>query len=463
MDRRTNRRQFLKNAAVAGVGFWVAGRTARAASRSPNEKLGIACIGGGGKGRSDIEGCAGENIVAICDIDDDRAGPSYKKFPRAKRYRDFRRMLEEMDKEIDAVTVSTPDHQHAVAAMMAMKMGKHVYCQKPLTHDVYEARALTEAAAKYGVVTQMGNQGTASDGFREAVEVIRSGAIGAVREIHVWTNRPVWPQGTGALLGVGGVQNALREGRGDTGFPKPPGHLDWDLWLGTAPMRRYWPKAYHPFAWRGWWDFGCGALGDMACHTANMAFMSCNLGFPTSIEAECSEYNPETFPMWSVVRFDFPARGTQPPLTFTWYDGGNDKPAWVNRKLAELAQGRKVSESGSLLVGDKGTLFSPNDYGAQYVLLPAGDFAGYKPPAPTLPRSPGHYAEWLTAIKENKPTMPMSSFSYAGPFTETVLLGCVALRFPGRRLEWDGPNLKFTNVAEANNYVRREYRKGWEL
>jgi predicted dehydrogenase len=494
MTDKTNRRDFLKTAALTGAGFWVAGRTAWAQSGSPNEKLNIACIGCGGKGKSDVSSVSHENIVALCDVDDERAAETYKAHPNVKKYRDFRKMLEEMDKQIDAVTVSTPDHQHAIAAMTAMKMGKHVFCQKPLTHDVYEARALTEAAAKYKVCTQMGNQGTAASGLREAVEVIQSGAIGPVREAHIWTNRPVWPQGIRAILSLSGVQHALYEDqesiarlndelgakrarrrssdRNRAGAPAAAEGtvrktLDWDLWLGTAPERRYYPN-YLPFNWRGWWDFGCGALGDMACHTANMAFMACKLGYPTSVEAECSEYNPETFPMWSVVRYEFPERdgGKLPPLKWTWYDGGSDKPAWVNRKLKELAHGKDIPGSGSLLIGDKGVLFSPNDYGSQYTLLPEADFAGYKPPTPTLPRLPKgetHATEWLKACKEGKPSIAMSNFSYAGPLTETVVLGCVALRVPGRKIEWDGPSLKITNLPEANQYIKREYRKGWEV
>lgn len=463
MADKTNRRDFLKTAALTGAGFWVAGRSAMAQSTSRSEKLNIACIGCGGKGKSDVSSVAGENIVALCDVDDERAADSFKRHPKAKKYRDFRKMLDEMGKEIDAVTVSTPDHQHAVAAMMAMKMGKHVYCQKPLTHDVYEARALTEAAAKYKVCTQMGNQGTSLSGLREAVEVVQSGAIGPVREVHVWTNRPIWPQGTGAILGLPGVQSALH---GDSAAGPTPvrSSLDWDLWLGTAPERPYAPN-YLPFKWRGWWDFGCGALGDMACHTANMAFMACKLGYPTSVDAEVSEYNPETFPMWSVVRYEFPQRGELPPLKWTWYDGGKDKPAWVNEKLKELAHGKEIPGSGSLLVGDKGTLFSPNDYGAEYKLLPEANFIGYKPPIPTLPRlhkGETHAMEWLKACKAGKPQMAMSNFAYAGPLTETVVLGCVAIR-AGRKIEWDGPNLKITNVSEANKYIKREYRKGWEL
>ncbi len=470
---RTARRDFLKATAAVGAGFWVVPRATLAQSRSPNERLNIACIAVGGMGSADTDGCRSQNIVALCDVDETAidnklkslekaANDEGKPFIRPRTFVDFRQMFDEMEKDIDAVTISTPDHTHAIAAMWAMKRGKHAFVQKPLCHDVWEARTLTQAARQYKVCTQMGNQGTAEDGMREAVEVIWSGAIGPVREVHVWTNRPVWPQGVGALLRIPGI-NAFLHKRGEVAPPPPPPKsLHWDLWLGTAPYREFIPDVYHGFKWRGWWDFGTGALGDMACHTANMAFRACKLGYPTSIEAEVSEYNPETFPMWSVIRYEFPEREGLPPVKWTWYDGGADKPAWVNRKLRELAHGMDIPDSGSLIIGDKGTLFSPNDYGASYKLLPEADFAGYKPPEPTLPRVHGaHKEEWFQAIREGKPEIAMSNFSYAGPLTETVVLGCVAMRFPGRKVEWDGPNMKVTNIEEANQYLKREYREGW--
>jgi len=462
MSRKKNRREFLTGTAMAGVGYWVASRRAWAQSKSPNEKLNVAAIGAGGQGHGDISNvaAAGANIIALCDVDDERAKDSYNKFPKARRFHDFRVMFDKIQREIDGVVVATPDHTHAVATMMAMKLGKHVYTEKPLTHDVYEARMLTEAAGKYKVVTQMGNQGTALDSLREAVEVIQSGAIGPVREVHVWTNRPIWPQGAHAVLQHKAVQSALH---GGTDRARAPATLKWDLWLGTAAERPYDP-IYLPFNWRGWWDYGTGALGDMACHIVNMAFMACKLGYPTSVEARMSEYNPETYPMWSIIRYEFPARGELPPLEWTWYDGGQNKPAQVNRKLKRLAHGQDIPGGGSLLIGDKGTLFSPHDYSGVYKLLPEKDFEGYQPPTPRLPRSPGHYQEWVTACIEGKPEMCMSTFSYAGPLTETVVLGCVAMRARTKIL-WDGANMKITNdeEAKANKYIRREYRTGWSL
>lgn len=472
MAGETNRRDFLKASALAGAGFWVAGssRAGAAQGRSPNSKLNFACIGVGGKGSSDTDDAGRDhNIIALCDVDEDTLNKKAEKFPKARKFVDFREMLDKLDKDIDAVTVSTPDHMHAMAAMWAMQRGKHVFVQKPLTHDVWEARTLTEAAKKYKVCTQMGNQGTSSNGLREAVETIWAGTIGPVREVHVWTNRPVWPQGVGALLRIPAMQGVLYgKSAGDVA---PPKNLHWDLWLGTAPERKFFPDVYHSFKWRGWWDFGTGALGDMACHTANMAFMACKLGYPTSVEAEMSEYNPETFPMWSVVRYEFPEREGLPPLKWTWYDGGRDKPTWVGRKLSELAHGLKLSDSGSILVGEKGTLFSPNDYGESFYLLfdgekpigPLPDAKLHKPPSQILPRADrAHFGEWLSAIEQGKPEVAVSNFGYAGPLTETVVLGCVAMRAQ-KRIEWDGPNMKITNDEKANTYLKRDYREGWKI
>ncbi len=491
MSSRSTRRRFLKTSAVASAGYLAASGPKVWAAKSSDGKLRIAKIGAGGMGSSDLDALSkcGCNIVALCDVDEENSAGSRKRFSDAKFFHDFREMFDKMANEFDAVCVSTPDHTHAVATMMAMKHSKHVYTQKPLTHDVYEARKLTEAARETKLVTQMGNQGTAHNGLREAVEVIQSGAIGHVKEVHVWTNRPIWPQGLPALFSHGGTRQwrlstdshiwgkrgwgnhsnsveIITRSKGE--LVKPPSTLKWDLWLGTAPERPYDPM-YLPFKWRGWWDYGTGALGDMACHTANMAFMACKLGYPTSVEAEMSEYNNQSFPLWSVIKYEFPAREGLPPLKWTWYDGGSDKPTWVNEQLKKLAHGNDIPGSGSLLIGEKGTLFSPNDYGSSYKLLPEKDFADYKPPTPRLPRFPGgqkdhpwHWQEWVDACLANKPEMCMSNFGYAGPLTETVVLGCVAMR-AGKKIAWDGPNMKVTNDKDANRYLRRQYRKGWTL
>ncbi len=478
MSRRSNRRQFIQQTGLAGIGFWVAGGLTKGISKSPNEKLNIACIGVGGKGSSDVDGAyTVGNIVALCDIDDKtldaKANGKNRKtgetpYTKAKKYNDYRKMLEEMDKQIDAVTVSTPDHSHAPASMMAIKMGKHVYCQKPLTHTVYEARALREAAKKYKVCTQMGNQGSAENGLREAVEVIQSGAIGPVREVHVWTNRPIWPQGTEAILKVDSARAAAYaalRGKPLTELPRSeaPKHVHWDLFLGPAPERPY-AAIYHPFSWRGWWDYGTGALGDMACHTANMAFRALKLGYPISIESKNGDINPETFPTWATITFQFPARGDLPPVKFVWYEGLRNRVKNLPDK--KLLHGETPPDSGSLLVGDKGTLYSPNDYGAAYKLLPKKDFEGYQKPQPTLPRNGkgdnGMKAEWAHAIMENKPEIAYSNFDYAGLLTETILLGNVAMR-AGKKLEWDGENMKFTNAPDAEKLLHYEYRNGWTL
>lgn len=461
MARRSTRRDFLKQSAAAGVGFWAAAGLTPSVSRSANEQLNIACIGVGGKGGSDTDqaGAFG-NIVALCDIDENFLNNKAKRFPKAKLYHDYRKLFDEMGKSIDAVTVSTPDHTHAHASIMAMRMGKHVYTQKPLTHSVWEARQMREIAAKMKVCTQMGNQGTAHDGLRTAVEVLRAGAIGNVKELHVWTNRPVWPQAPGVIARPAEA-------------PVPP-HVHWDEWLGPAPFRPYAvyekakrPGAYHDFNWRGWWDFGTGALGDMACHTANMGFMALQLQYPTTVTAECGHLNPETCPSWASVVLSFPKRGDGPhqqPVKFHWYEGQQDG----KKKLppTELFHGEKPTNSGSLLVGEKGVLYSPDDNGTSFKLLPAKEFAGFTPPTPTLPRNgkgdSGMKAEWVQAIKANKPEIALSNFHYAGVLTEAILLGNVAMRV-GKPLEWDGQALRATNCPEAAQYLKRQYRKGWEI
>jgi predicted dehydrogenase len=444
----------LKGTALAGAGLWVSGPSAFALSRYTNERIKFACIGVGGKGSSDTDQ-AGQfgDVVALCDIDDERLAAKAEKFPDAKKYNDYRKMLDEIGGQVDAVTVSTPDHSHAPAAMMAMKMGKHVYCQKPLTHSVYEARAMREAAAKYQVATQMGNQGTAHDGFRRGVEVLQSGAIGPVHEAHVWTNRPLkyWKQAPDVV--------ARPDER-----PPVPEHVHWDLFLGPAPERPY-HSIYHPFGWRGWLDFGTGALGDMACHTANLAFMALKLGSPTRISAESSEVNSETFPAWATITYEFPARGDLPPVKLTWYEGARDGER--NLPVPDLLLGEEPTSSGSLFVGEKGTLFSPSDYGAEQKLLPTKDFEGYQDPPERLPRVSGGEGiddnmklEWVRAIQGGPPAT--SNFDYAGMLTEAMLLGNVAIRV-GTPIEWDGPNLRVTNSTEANQYLKREYRTGWTL
>jgi predicted dehydrogenase len=456
LNHQNSRRDFLKTTALTGVGFWVAGGISAGADKdkgSPNQSLNIACIGVGGKGSSDTEQAGNHGtIVALCDIDDRMLDNMAKHFPKAKKYNDFRKMLNEMGKDIDAVTVSTPDNTHAIASITAMKMGKHVYCQKPLTHDVWEARQMRLIAKEHNVATQMGNQGTAENGLRRAVELVQAGVIGQVREAHVWTNRPIWPQAPQVM-------------KRPPAAPVPS-YVHWDEFLGPAPERPYNP-AYHPFAWRGFWDFGTGALGDMACHTANMAFMALKLyeTHPTTIVAEAIDLNPETYPSGARVEWEFPARGEMEPVKMIWYEGKKN-----GQKLlppTDVTKGQQLPDSGSLLVGDRGILFSPSDYGAEFRLLPEGEFKDYKKPPERLPRNghgdDGMKREWVEAIKSGKPEHAMSNFGYAGLLTETVLLGNVAIRAAGKKLEFDGESCQIRNDSEANKYIRREYRQGWSL
>ena len=439
---KTTRREFIKRSALAGATIWASGRIAEAGGTPPSERLNIGIIGAGGKGRSDTAKAAKtekgwlNNIVAICEVDSERGAETLKKFPDAKRYYDYRKMLE-TEKSLDAVTVSTPDHNHAPAGIMAMRLGKHLYCQKPLTHSVAEARLMRQVANETGVATQMGNQGTAGDGLRRGVEVIQGGAIGQVSEVHVWTDRPIWEQG--------------KEERPET---KPvPGHVKWDEWLGPAPWRPF-ADGYLPFDWRGWWDFGTGALGDMACHTANLPFLALKLEYPTSIEAVSSRVTEEQPPNAAIITFQFPARGDLPPVKFVWYDGGMLPPRGIG-------PGSEMPESGSLMIGSEGMMLSEGDYGQEWGLFPEKKFADFKGPAETLPRISGHHHhEWIAACKGGPKAM--SNFDYAALLTETILLGNLAVR-TGQRLEWDGPNMKATNCPEAMQYVKREYRKGWTV
>jgi predicted dehydrogenase len=434
------RRQFVRRTVVAGtiLAFpFVARRNVLGA----NNRLNIASIGAGGKGASDVANVDEENIYALCDVDELNAAGTVKKYPQAKRFKDFRVMLEKEGGNIDAVTVSTPDHMHAPAALTAMKMGKHVYCQKPLTHTVYEARQMAEAARQHKVATQMGNQGHCSPDTRRLVELIQAGVLGKVSAIHVWTDRPAnwWPQGI----------------ERPTGTPPVPATLDWDLWLGVAPQRPYHP-AYVPFKWRGFWDFGTGALGDMACHCMDLAFFSLKLGAPATVEAQSSGVNSETAPIWSIINYEFPAAGARPATKLTWYDGGK-KPS------PDLVKARELSSNGLILVGDKDTLHVPNYWGTGSFLSGA-KVEDFKNIAETLPKPPGfernHHTEWLNACKGGPAAL--SNFDYAGAMTEAVLLGNVALR-AGKKIHWDSKQLKITNAPEANHYLRTEYRKGWQV
>jgi predicted dehydrogenase len=441
MNRHTlSRRRFL----AAGAAATTAGLESLAHAypiRSANEKLNIAMVGvgqGGVGGVLNLPRMARENIVAICDIDEQYAGPNFEKYPKAKRWTDFRRMLDRQ-KDIDAVVVSTPDHSHAVIAVTAMRHGKHVYCEKPLARCIGEVRRMREVARQTKVATQMGNHGTYEPSFRRAVEIIQSGAIGQVTQVHTWSDRPLsfWKQSVTRPK--------------DT--PRVPAHLDWDLFLGPAPLRPYHP-IYHPFTWRGWWDFGTGVLGDIICHTVNMAYLALDLQYPTRISTRSEGLMAETAPKWAEMVFEFPARGKQPPVTVTWYEAGRKPP------LA-LALGEPLPGNGALLIGDKGQLLQTDMYGAYHKLLPTDRYSDYTPPAQTLPRARiGHQQEWIDSAKTGSPTM--ANFEYAGRLTEAFLVGNVALR-TGQTLQWDGEAMQATNCPEAQRFVHPEYRKGWSL
>jgi predicted dehydrogenase len=457
MNMTTNRRSFLFGASVAGFGVFVQGKRSLAWGVAPNETLNIACIGVGGKGESDMRHAARVGrIVAVCDIDQERLDKAAARQPESKKYNDFRELLHELDTKIDAVIVSTPDHTHAPAAVTAMRQGKHVYCQKPLAHSVWEARLMRETARQKGVCTQMGNQGTADSGFRSAVELVRSGAIGEVTEVYVWTNRPFnyWKQAPDIVA------------RFQESIPIPS-HVHWDLFLGPAPERPYNP-VYHPHNWRGWWDFGTGALGDMACHTTNLPFMALQLGLPVRISAKSGEVNAETYPAWATITYEFPARGNLPPVKLTWYEGAvkgkrNLPPASIfpDRGLAP-------SDSGSVMIGSRFRMYSPNDYGARQVLWPKGDYVELKPPAPFLPRhqnrdiDANQKKEWVDAIRAGKPSLAFSNFDYAATLTESMLLGNVAVR-SGQTINYNPETGEIANNGDASRYLKSYFRRGWEI
>lgn len=453
--KRISRRAFLAGSAAAvaaGCATTKGGKApAQISTKSPNEVINFAGIGCGGKGASDIQACldAGVNLIALCDADLNRGRAQFDRHPNVPKYQDYRKMLEK-HKEIDAVTVSTPDHMHAMIAMHAIKMGKHVYVQKPLTRTIGEARALQKAAREYKVATQMGNQGHCGDGVREVCELIAAGAIGEVCEVYTWTNRPIWPQA---------IPNPLPA-------EPVPDYLDWDLWLGGAPFRDY-NKGYCPFNWRGWWDFGCGALGDMACHIMDPANWALELGIPSSVEVVMQEgCNSQTGPDKSILKYQFPKRGKFPECTLYWYDGrdGNNPPPRPSAIPADYELGSEKGQCGTLFIGSKGYL-TCGTYGQRPRLLPEADFAGYQKPSPSIPRiekgDEGSHLDWLKACKGGG-YVSCSNFDYAAPFTEIILLGNLALR-TGHMIQWDAQNMRVTNVPEANNLVTEPYRSGWSL
>jgi predicted dehydrogenase len=436
-------RRDLVGATVAAAALTVVPRHVVGGSRhvSPSEKLNIAGIGIGGRGAGDLDEVSSENIVALCDVDKAYAAGVFKRYPKARRYTDFRRMLEKEDKQIDAVVIATPDHTHAVITMMAIKMGKHVYCEKPLAHSAYEARRITAAAREAKVATQMGNQGQASESARVLQELILDGAIGHVRQIHGWSKRK-------NFITARGITRPA-----DT--PPVPDTLDWDLWLGPAPYRPYHP-AYLPFRWRGWWDFGTGVLGDIGCHEFSAIFKALKLGHPTWIQA-CStndmappQISEESAPLGSIVRYGFPARGDRPSVELTWWDGGMMPP-----QPGELEPGRRMDGGdGTLYIGDKSKILG-------HRLIPESRMREYGKPPRVLPRSPGHHKEWIDACKGGK-AAGSDFVAHAGLLAEVVLLGNIAIRTK-EKLHWDGDNGRFTNSERANVLLNPPYREGWTL
>lgn len=485
-NKQSSRRAFIKKSAAAASFLIVPRHVLGKGFIAPSDKLNIAAIGAGGKGTSDLRNAfnkGAENVVAICDVDYAQAAGSIKQFSDAKLFKDFRVMFEKMGKEIDAVTISAPDHIHGIAAMSAMQLGKHVYVQKPLTHNIYEARQLTEAARKYKVVTQMGNQGASNPGQQQMKQWFDKGLIGKVSEVHVWTNRPVWPQG----IPVPKDKPALIESMSPQ---------DWDLFIGPANYVDYHPL-YHPFKWRGWWDFGTGALGDMGCHLIDPPFRVLELGYPT--EVECSvgqvftkdwtpEYIPEGCPPSSHVQLKFPATKKNPTdMNLVWYDGGI-RPFHPPIIPADESIGDPGSSNGVIMIGEKGVM-TCGTYGLYpKVYLNSGERLEMSKDFKTdnknelLPEY-GHQVSWTDAIKAGFESAEhkrlTSSFDYSGPLTETVLMGNIAIRsfsnatkidkngrmeFDGRKkLLWDGNNMKITNHDPANEFVKRQYREGWKL
>ena len=470
-----SRRHFIKYSTVTATVLGLAPAFLR--GQNLNERINIACIGVGGKGSSDTDSAfaLGGNIVALCDIDANTLNGKHNTLKTratkdnrtydAKLFKDFRKMFDELGKSIDAVTVSTPDHVHGLAALTAMTLGKHVYCQKPLTQTVWEAREMRRLANEKKLATQMGNQGSAGSGLRRAVEIIQAGVIGDPKELHVWSNRPIWPQGVDRPAGEDPI----------------PESVDWDLWIGPAQMRPFKTGVYHnPKAtgpWRGWYDFGTGALGDMACHTVNMPFRALKLGYPTAVELEvASRIYPETFPLTSRIRYEFPERDGLPPCKFWWYDGNPGgkvaplrPPADLTKEIVTLEK-NKMPGSGCLVVGTKGKLYAGDDYGSKFHVLlneekeyRSGDIhEACKDVPQIIPRSPGHDKEWFNMMKGGPAAY--SNFDVAAYLTEIILLGCIALRVGvGRKLDWDGPNMQAKNTAEAAQFVKRQNRPGWSV
>ena len=441
------RRRFLGQAAIAAAGVHIA--PARLWSQSPNDKLNVAFIGVGGRGRSNLGGLSnGNNVVALCDLDDRSSGKAWEQFPAAKRFRDVRKMFDELGKSIDTVSISTPDHTHAVAAVEAIRRGYHVYCEKPLAHSVHEVRAIMKAAREKGVVTQLGNQGHSTDSIRRCVEWVRDGAIGEVKEIHASCNG----------VHFRGKDIPLLAER-----PAVPEGLDWDLWLGPAGERPY-HHVYLPGKWRGWKAFGNGTIGDWICHVVDPSFWALDLGAPTSVQAtNIGDYDlekhAETFPSALTVRYEFASKGSRGPVTLFWYSGHD---AVKKPRPDGMADGKEVPGTGAVLLGSRGAIVHGSHGAGGVTIVPDAKMKEYKQPSPTIPRVKDHYADFVEAIKTGRKAG--SDFAqYGGPLTELAMIGIIAIRFPGRKLGWDGAAGRFTDCDEANRALETPYRKGWSL
>lgn len=436
MSRILRRRDFLRRSAAASLAGAVASHSAFAASKSPNEKLNLAIVGCANKGGHNLDQLTSENIVALCDIDSNYLGQAAGRFPQASKYDDYRKLLEKEANHIDAVVVSTADHNHAPATAAAISLGKHVYCEKPLTHTVREARVIAELAKKHKVATQMGTQVHAEGNYRRVVEVIQSGAIGPVREVYNWCNKH-W-------------------GDGRFGVSKPtPANLNWDCWLGPAKKRPF-CDGIHPANWRRYWEYGSGTFGDMAAHIMDLPFWALDLRYPISVACQGPKPHPDGCPAWVTADYEFPARGNLPPVKFYWSDG-NHHHDLVRATKAKDGTPLRDWGLGVLFVGDKGMLAA--EYG-HYELLPGDQFGDFKPPKKTIPDSIGHWREWVQACKTGSPTT--CNFDYAGALTETILLGIVAYRC-GEKLTWDAAKLKATNSSKADEFISKTYRQGWEV